>query len=91
MDNITVEVIYALPNEQKLLSLQVKKGSNVADAIKESKIINEYPEIDINKNKIGIFSRIVDLKHILRHKDRIEIYRPLIADPKKMRRDKLKK
>jgi putative ubiquitin-RnfH superfamily antitoxin RatB of RatAB toxin-antitoxin module len=85
-DLINIEVIYALPHEQQLLKLQVPEGSTVQDAIRLSGVLEKYPEIDLAKNKLGIFSKLVKADTPLREKDRIEIYRPLIADPKEIRR-----
>ena len=81
-----VEVIYALKDEQILLSIEVAPGSSVQEAITKSGILAKYPQINLSQNKIGIFGRITDLKTKLRDKDRIEIYRALIADAKKIRK-----
>ena len=83
---IQVEVIYALPHEQKLLKVDVPQGTTLEDAIKISGIQNKYPDIDLSSNKVGIFSKLSKLDVVVRDKDRIEIYRPLIADPKEVRR-----
>ena len=85
-DLINIEVIYALPHEQQLLKLKVPSGSTVQDAIRLSGVLEKYPEIDLAKNKLGIFSKLVKADTQLREKDRVEIYRPLIADPKEIRR-----
>jgi hypothetical protein len=83
---IRVEVIYALPREQVLLDVQVPQGSTVEEAIKLSGILQKYPAIDLASNKVGIFAKLSKLDVVVRDKDRIEIYRPLIADPKEVRR-----
>lgn len=83
---LTVELIYALPNEQNLQVITVTSGTNVKQAIEASGILDKYPEIDLEKTKVGIFSKVTKLDEKLRDGDRIEIYRPLIADPKEMRR-----
>jgi hypothetical protein len=83
-----VEVVYALPNKQSLLSLDVPQGTTVEQAIRQSGILTLYPEIDLSKNKVGIFSKPTTLDTELREFDRVEIYRPLIADPKEIRRRK---
>jgi putative ubiquitin-RnfH superfamily antitoxin RatB of RatAB toxin-antitoxin module len=83
---ITVEVVYALPQQQPLLRLQVAEGATVEDAIRQSGVLERFPEIDLAKNKVGVFSKLVKLDETLRDKDRVEIYRPLIADPKEVRR-----
>lgn len=83
---INVEVIYALPEQQPLLRVQLAEGATVEDAIRQSGVLDAFPEIDLAKNKVGIFSKLVKLDEALRDKDRVEIYRPLIADPKEVRR-----
>ena len=85
-ENINIELVYALPSEQLLMKLEVPKATNIADAIKLSGIQDKYPEIDLEKGKFGIFGKLSKLDTVLREKDRIEIYRPLIADPKEVRR-----
>lgn len=85
-EQINVEVVYALPQEQTLLSLQVPQGSTLGDAIRASGIMEKYPEIDLTKNKLGIFGKLSKEDAILRDRDRVEINRPLIADPKEVRR-----
>ena len=84
--NINVEVIYALPDRQPLLRVQLAEGATVGDAIRASGVLDEFPEIDLASNKVGIFSKLVKLDEAVRDKDRVEIYRPLIADPKEVRR-----
>lgn len=81
-----VEVVYALPHEQRVLNLVVDKNSTVETIIQQSGVLELYPEIDLSKNKVGIFSRNVKLDSTVRDRDRIEIYRPLLADPKEIRR-----
>lgn len=83
---IQVEVIYALPHEQKLLKVEVPQETTLEEAIKISGILNKYPDIDLSSNKVGIFSKLSKLDVVVRDKDRIEIFRPLIADPKEVRR-----
>jgi putative ubiquitin-RnfH superfamily antitoxin RatB of RatAB toxin-antitoxin module len=83
---IHVEVVYALPNEQKIFSLVVNNASTVEDIINQSGVLSSYPDIDLSTNKVGVFSRNVKLHDTVRDKDRIEIYRPLLADPKEIRR-----
>ncbi len=85
---INVELVYPLPHEQKILSLQVNCPCTIGEAIEMSGILTIYPEIDLNLVKVGIFSKVATLTQLLRDKDRIEIYRPLIADPKEVRRKK---
>jgi len=85
-DKINIEVVYALPGEQILLKQAVASGTTVADAIQAGGILQKYPEIDLAVNKLGIFGKLTQADTVLRDKDRVEIYRPLIADPKEVRR-----
>ncbi|MDC9725142.1 MAG: RnfH family protein [Gammaproteobacteria bacterium] len=85
---ITIEVAYALPDEQVILSLEVAEDCLVEDAIRRSGILDSYPQIDLSTDKVGIFGKMCKLNASLRNKDRIEIYRKLIADPKESRRQK---
>ncbi|PLK58667.1 RnfH family protein [Candidatus Palibaumannia cicadellinicola] len=89
MLNIRVKVVYALPEHQYMLSLLLPEGSTVEQAIHASGILTFNKEIDIvNINKVGIFSRVISLKEKLRDGDRVEIYRPLLIDPKERRRQR---
>ncbi len=88
---IQIEVVYGLAHKQKLLSLSVSQGATVEQAIIESGIITLFPEIDLNKNKVGIWNKAVKLSTVLESLDRIEIYRPLIADPKEVRKRRAEK
>lgn len=83
---INIEVAYAKPDEQMIVPLAMPVGTTAEQAIKESQILIFFPEIELTQNKIGIFSKPCKLDTILRDKDRVEIYRPLIADPKEVRR-----
>ena len=83
---IDVEVVYATPGSQALLALQVRAGCTVAEAIELSGIRRQFPEMDLDPAAVGIFSKKVSLDHQLHDGDRVEIYRPLIADPKESRR-----
>lgn len=85
-DKISIEIVYALPDEQILLRQTVPAGTTVADAIHASGVLAKHPEIDLGKSKLGIFGKLTKSEAVLRDKDRIEIYRPLIADPKEVRR-----
>jgi len=86
-----VEVTYALEKKQTLLELEVSEGTTLKQAVELSGIIDTYPQIDLTKDKTGIFGKIAKLDTILREKDRIEIYRPLIADPKQVRKERAAK
>jgi len=85
-DLLNIEVVYAMPDVQILLKRSVPAGTTVADAIRVSGVLDKHPEIDLDKNKLGIFGKLTKADTVLRDKDRIEIYRPLIADPKEVRR-----
>ncbi|MCD9531691.1 RnfH family protein [Photobacterium carnosum] len=83
---IHVEVVFALPNVQRVLKLAVVAETSIQAIIEQSGILTMYPEIDLNINKVGIYSRNVKLDATARDGDRIEIYRPLVADPREIRR-----
>lgn len=86
-----VELVYALPSEQVLLRLNLRAGATVRDAILDSGVLGRYPELELATLKAGIFGRVVTLDHALAHHDRVEIYRPLTADPKAARRARARK
>lgn len=86
MSDIRVEVVYALPERQYLRIVKLEQGSNVEQALLASGLLELRKDIDLKKNKFGIYSRPVKLADIVNDGDRIEIYRPLIADPKELRR-----
>jgi putative ubiquitin-RnfH superfamily antitoxin RatB of RatAB toxin-antitoxin module len=83
-----VEVAYALPDKQSLVSLEVEKGTTLKEAIEASGILDSFEQIDLTKDRVGIFSKFATLDTVLREKDRVEIYRPLIADPKQVRKER---
>lgn len=85
-EQILIEVAYAAPGRQKLVAVKLPKDSTAEDAIRKSGILGEFPEIDLAINKVGVFAKACKLDTVLRDKDRVEIYRPLIADPKEVRR-----
>jgi uncharacterized protein len=87
-DHITVEVAYALPHQQLIIPVQVASDITAEEAIKVSGIMSKFPEIDLTVNQIGIFGKLTKLETPLRHLDRVEIYRPLIADPKEVRKQR---
>jgi len=90
-DMIHVEVAYAWEDVQVILGLDVPQGATLEQAIQQSGILERFPEIDLDKNKLGIFGKISKRDAILREHDRVEIYRPLIADPKVSRRKRAEK
>jgi Uncharacterized protein conserved in bacteria len=83
-----IEIAYVSPQQQLLMALRVAPGSTLASAVRASGILQQFPEIDLTRNKVGIFGRVVAHDHVLRDRDRIEIYRLLIADPKEVRRQR---
>lgn len=86
---IIVEVAYALPTEQLIIPIKVSAGITAEQAIKASGILSKFPEIDLMTNRIGVFGKLSKLDVELRHLDRVEIYRPLIADPKEVRKQRV--
>ncbi len=85
---IPIEVVFALPQAQMLLSLFVPVGTTVREALVLSQITTYHPEIDLNHFSVGIYGKKMHLESILQENDRVEIYRPLLADPKEIRRHK---
>ncbi|CNG99500.1 RnfH family protein [Yersinia pekkanenii] len=88
MPDMRVEVVYALPERQYIRIVSLEAGSTVEDAIKASGLLELRSDIDLTKNKVGVYSRPVKLGDKLNEGDRVEIYRPLIADPKELRRQR---
>ncbi len=88
---VQVEVAYAKPDEQRISVVQVEKGSTIEVAIRSSGILTIFPEIDLSKQKVGVFSKVRKLTDIVSAGDRIEIYRPLLIDPKEARRKRAKR
>ena len=87
-DSFSVEVAYALPERQSIIALVVEPGTTLEQAVVASGILAQYPEIDLATAKTGIFGRLAKRDQPLRAGDRVEIYRPLIADPKEVRRQR---
>ena len=85
---IHIEVAYALPDRQKILSLLVEPGTTIGEAIEQSRIAEHFEGIEIRDDMVGIFGRRKTLKDVLTEGDRVEIYRPLLADPKEVRRER---
>jgi len=81
-----VEIVYAGSENAMIVPLLVEQGTTMRKAIQLSAIMDYYPEIDLAINKIGVFSKLRDIDSPLEQGDRVEIYRPLLADPKEMRR-----
>ena len=85
-NKIQIEVVYALPHEQFLLKLEVPQQTTIAQAVRLSGLPEKYPEIDLEKGKFGLYGKLSKSDVVLREKDRVEIYRPLLADPKEVRK-----
>jgi uncharacterized protein len=91
MDNakpIQIEVIYALPDGQYQVNLKLPAGATVKAALAESGLLEKFPEIDLQRQRTGIFGRLVKLDTVLEDGQRLEIYRPLTRDPKQARRER---
>ncbi len=86
-----VEIIYATIEEQEILTVEISDDTSIQWCIENSGILMRYPEIDLATMKVGIFSQVKALTEVVKEGDRIEIYRPLIADPKDVRRKKAEK
>ncbi|CAH9018936.1 RnfH family protein [Candidatus Nitrosacidococcus sp. I8] len=94
MDNvnqISVSITYGHPRKLTLINIFVEKNTIVREAIEKSGILNLFPEINLECAGIGVFSKIVELSTPLHHRDRIEIYCPLIIDPRQARRNRASK
>jgi hypothetical protein len=85
-DELQVEVAYAASHEQVVVELALPVGSTVGDAITRSGLLARFPEIDLGRNRVGVFGVLADLADPLEDGARVEIYRPLIANPKDVRR-----
>ena len=86
IETINVEVAYALPEKQCILKVNVDAGTTIGAAIVQSGIMMEFPELDVENSKVGVFGKLAKMTSVLQEGDRVEIYRPLIADPKEVRR-----
>lgn len=86
---MTVEVAYAKPDRQVVLRVELREDMTAEDAIRESGILELFPEISLNDASVGIYGKVCPLIKILRDGDRVEIYRPLIADPRISRRQRV--
>lgn len=83
---LRVEVAFATPERQPVLEVRVAPGTTVEQAIRLSGVLGYFPEIDLAKNAVGIFGERARVDDVVQDGDRVEIYRPLIADPKEARR-----
>ena len=98
IEDISVEVAYALPHKQKIVELLVTPGTTALQAALKAGLERDFPGLDVNSSKMGIFGQTLGTKglkppaeHILQSGDRVEIYRPLISDPKEVRRKRAAK
>lgn len=88
---IHVEVAYALRERQALLEVEIAEGATIEEAIRRSGILEAFAEIDLLRAKVGIFGQPATLGERVRDGDRVEIYRPLIADPKEARKERARR
>jgi putative ubiquitin-RnfH superfamily antitoxin RatB of RatAB toxin-antitoxin module len=87
-DSINVEVAFALPEKQVILPVNVDAGTTIGGAIVQSGLMVEFPDLDIENSEVGIFGKVMPMTTVLSDGDRVEVYRPLIADPKEVRRQR---
>ena len=85
---MTVEVAYALPHKQLILEVVVPEGTTALEAAQQSGIADKFEEIDLDNAKMGVFGKVVSPKQVLQSGERVEIYRPLQADPKAVRKER---
>ncbi|MDP2432413.1 MAG: RnfH family protein [Pseudomonadota bacterium] len=85
---IHVEVVYGRQYRQKVAQVILNEGATLREAVERSGLLAEFPEIDLAKNKSGIWNKLAKLDAVVRDKDRVEIYQPLIADPKEVRKQR---
>jgi uncharacterized protein len=87
-ETIQIEVVYALADRQEVIPLTLSAGTTLKQAVEASGLPEKYPDVDPAKGKFGIFSKLTKPDAVLRDRDRVEIYRPLIADPKEVRKQR---
>lgn len=87
-DQIQIEVAYAKAEKQEIVELKLPAGSTIQQAVEASGLLQRYPEIELAKAKVGVYGKLARLDTALRERDRVEIYRPLIADPKEVRKQR---
>jgi putative ubiquitin-RnfH superfamily antitoxin RatB of RatAB toxin-antitoxin module len=85
---ISVEVVYATPQRQELVTIELTEGSCIADAIEHSGLEEKFNDFEVHPDQVGIFGKKASLNQLLRDGDRVEIYRSLLADPKEVRRQR---
>jgi len=86
IESINVEVAYAMPEKQIIRAVNVDAGTTIGAAIVQSGIMMDFPDLELEEAKVGIFGKAAVMTTVLSDGDRVEIYRPLIADPKEVRR-----
>jgi putative ubiquitin-RnfH superfamily antitoxin RatB of RatAB toxin-antitoxin module len=86
IESINVEVAYAIPEKQIIRAVNVDAGTTIGAAIVQSGIMMDFPDLELEDAKVGIFGKVASMTTVLSNGDRVEIYRPLIADPKEVRR-----
>ena len=88
---LSIEVCYAAPQAQTLIALELPEGATLQQAIEASGILRRYPDIDLGTQKVGVFGKLKTLDTVLADHDRVEIYRPLLVDPKLSRQRRVDK
>jgi uncharacterized protein len=91
MNRITVTVVYALPDRATEIEVELAAGATVADAVERSGLAARHPEADIARRPVGVFGKRVDRRTTVADGDRVEVYRPLLADPKDARRKRARR
>lgn len=81
-----VGVVYAKPERQVWLHVELPEGSTVKDAIERSGVLGQFPDIDLGVQKVGVFGKVTELDAVLEDGARVEIYRPITCDPKTVKR-----
>jgi uncharacterized protein len=89
--HLSIEVCYALANEQTLIAVELPEGATVQQALDASGVLKRYPQIDLRIQKVGVFGKLKPLDAVLADHDRVEIYRPLLVDPKLSRQRRVEK
>ncbi|CAB3653186.1 RnfH family protein [Paraburkholderia rhynchosiae] len=90
-ERLSIQVCYALANEQVLIAVELPVGATLRQAIEASGVLQRYPQIDLDTQKVGVFGKLKPLDTVLADQDRVEIYRPLLVDPKVSRQRRVEK
>jgi putative ubiquitin-RnfH superfamily antitoxin RatB of RatAB toxin-antitoxin module len=85
-EEIDIEVAFALPDQQQIVSMKVAVGTTALEAVQCSGLLQQFPMIEAGSLRFGVYGKLVSAERVLRPHDRVEIYRPLLADPKEVRR-----